>query len=119
MMPQPSPTVPAGYVAGSITVPANTVANVLALIQAQLAANCPGTAVEFQIAADVGNAQPVKAGAASKIGGVLSATNWAYELLPGGAARGYRSAYPGTNTPIGDLQVLSTAIAVLHVEVIA
>lgn len=104
--------------AGSITLAANTVANVLQLIQAQLADNCPGTAVEFQISADETNAQPVMAGAASKIGGPLSATNWAYELKPGCTARGYRSTYPGTSTPIGELQVFSTAAAILHVEVV-
>ena len=113
-----NPASPAGYVAGSITLAANTVANVLALIQAQLAPNCPGTAVEFQISGDAANTQPVMAGAASSLGGPLSATNWAYELKPGCTARGYRSAYPGTSTPIGELQVFSTAAAVLHVEVV-
>lgn len=115
----PSPTIPTAYVAGTITLPANTVSNVLALIQAQLAPNCPGTAVEFQIAADAANTAPVQAGARSRLGGPLSATNWAYELEAGSTARGYRSAYPGTNTPLGELQVFSTAVAVLHVEVIA
>lgn len=114
----PSPTVPAGYVAGTINLPAGTVSSLLTLIQAQLATNCPGTAVEFQIAADVGNSGSVYAGASSSIRGPLSATNWAYELTPGGAARGYRSAYPGTNTPLGNLQLFSVSAAVLHVEVL-
>lgn len=113
----PNPTVPAPYVAGTITVPSGTVSNVLALVQAQLAPNCPGTAVEFQIAADAANAQNVYVGAASQLGGPLSATNWAYILTPGGTARGYRSSYPGTSTPLGEIQVLSTASAILHVEV--
>jgi hypothetical protein len=115
----PSPTVPAAYVAGTITLPANTVANVLALIQAQLAPNCPGAGIEFQISADASNTAPVQAGARSQLGGAVSATNWAYQLAAGGAARGYRAAYPGTYTPLGELQVFSTAAAILHVEVFA
>lgn len=114
----PSPAVPAGYVAGMLNLPANTVSNLLALIQAQLAPNCPGTAVEFQVSSDAGNTGAVFVGAASQLRGPLSATNWAYQLEPGGAARGYRSAYPGTNTPLGELQLLSATAAVLHVEVL-
>jgi hypothetical protein len=114
-----SPIAPTGYVAGTINLPANVVSGVLALIQAQLAANCPGTAVEFQIAADAGNAQVVYVGAASTLGGPLTIANWAYQLTAGGPARGYRAAFPGTQTPLGQIQVLSTAAAQLHVEVFA
>jgi hypothetical protein len=86
-------------------------------VQDQLQENTPGTAVEFQVAADAANTSSVYAGAASYRGGPVSATNWAYQLTPGGAARGYRAAFPGTNTPLGQLQLFSPATAVLHVEV--
>jgi hypothetical protein len=112
----PSAAVPVPYVAGTLTVPANTVMNVLALIQAQLAPNCPGTAVEFQINADATNTGNVYVGAASQFGGAVSASNWAYQLTPGGEARGYRSTYPGTNTPLGEIEVFSPAPAILHIE---
>jgi hypothetical protein len=113
----PNAAVPCPYVAGTITLAANTVASLLELVQTQLAPNCPGTAVEFQVAADAANTSSVYAGAASNVRGPLSVTNWAYQLTPGGAARGYRAAFPGTNTPLGQLQLFSPAAAVLHIEI--
>lgn len=114
-----NPATPVGYIAGNISLAANTVSNLLTLIQQQLEPNCPGTAVEFQIAADAGNTQVVNVGARSRIGGPVSAINWAYQLVAGGTARGYRSVYPGANTPIGQLQLFSTAAAVIHCEIVA
>lgn len=118
MTPTPSrnPSIPAPYVAGNISVPANTVSNLLSLIQATIAVNCPGTSSELQLIADSSNTAPVFVGAANAAG-PLSATNYAYQLTATGPPRVYRSAYPGTNTPIGELQVFSTAVSVLHVEV--
>jgi hypothetical protein len=113
----PSAAVPPSYVAGAITVPAGVVSNLLSLIQAQIAPNCPGTATEFLIAADAGNAGAVSVGAASLVSGALSSTNYAYRLTPASPPRVYRSTYPGSNTLIGEMQVLSAAAAVLHVEV--
>lgn len=113
----PNASLPAAYVAGAISVPAGVVSNVLTLIQAQLAPNCPGTAVEFQIGPDPGNSGSVSVGAFSQLNGPLSATNYAYRLTPTGLPRIYRSTYPGSSTPIGDLQVWAAAAAVLHVEV--
>lgn len=112
----PSPSIPAPYVAGSVWVPAQ-VANLLELIQQQLAPNCPGTAVEFVIAADEGNADPVLVGAASALGGPLTEENYAFKLTAAGPPRIYRSTYPGTSTPIGELQVLAASASMLHVEV--
>jgi hypothetical protein len=112
----PSPSIPAAYVAGSVWVPAQ-VANLLELIQQQLAPNCPGTAVEFVIAADEGNADPVLVGAASSLGGPLTQDNYAFKLTASSPPRIYRSTYPGTSTPIGELQVLAASSSVLHVEV--
>lgn len=108
---------PAPYVAGNVTLPAGVVANLLELIQDQIQANCPGTAVEFMIQADPANGGAVSFGAASQLGGPLSGTNYAYKLSPTSPPRVYRSSYPGTSTPIGELQVLATTAAVLHVEV--
>lgn len=108
---------PAAYVAGSISVPAGAVANLLTLIQAQLAANCPGTAVEFLIAADPGNSGSIAVGAASALQGPLSDTNYAYKLTASSPPRLYRSSFPGTSTPIGELQVFAASPAILHVEV--
>ena len=48
-------SLPAPYVAGKITVPANTVVNLLDLIQQQVQVNCPGTCAEFMLTADTGN----------------------------------------------------------------
>lgn len=112
-----TPSIPASYVAGSVTLPAGQVANLLDLIQQQLAPNCPGSATEFLIAADASNAGSVTVGAASALNGPLSPTNYAYKLTANSAPRIYRSTYPGSSTPIGELQVLATNQAVLHVEV--
>ena len=62
-------------------------ASLLALIQSQLSPNCPGTAVEFLIAADPANGGPVLVGGASSIGGPLTETNYAYELTPSSPPR--------------------------------
>lgn len=112
-VPMPATTaIPAPYVGGTIVVPAGQPANLLQLIQQQLQPNCPGSSVELVLSAE----SSVFIGSASAIGGPLSDTNYAFELLPG-TPRIYRSGYPGNSTPIGDLQVFATAAAELHVEV--
>jgi len=111
------PQIPAPYVPGSVFVPAGAVSNLLALIQQQLSPNCPGTAVEFLIAADTTNAGSILVGGASSLGGPLTQDNYAYELTPTSPPRIYRSTYPGGNTPVGELQVLAPAGGYLHVEV--
>lgn len=113
----PNASIPAPYVAGRITLTPNVVANVLDLIQAQLAYNCPGAASEFMIAADASNTGSVNVGAAGQLSGPLSVTNYAYRLTPTGTPRFYRASYPGNYTPLGELQVLATSPAILHVEV--
>jgi hypothetical protein len=107
-----TPSIPAPYVGGTIFVPAGVPSNILQLIQQQLQPNVTGSSAEFKLTAD----DAVFVGAASAIGGPLSDTNYAYELLPG-ETRLYRTSFPGDNTPIGDLQVFASAAAVLHVEV--
>jgi hypothetical protein len=112
-----NPTIPPAYVAGAVNITAATVQNLLALIQAQLAANCPGTAVELMLTADAANTAAISVGAASTIKGALSASNYGYQLpATGGVTRVYRSTYPGNQAPVGEIQVFSTAAAVLHVE---
>jgi hypothetical protein len=110
--PPPIPSVPPPYVGGTVWTPAGTVANLLLLIQQQLAPNCPGTCVEFRLEADA----EVYVGAASSIGGALTTTNYAYALAAA-TPRLYRSNFAGSSTPIGDLQVLASVATALHVEV--
>jgi len=113
---QPRPSVPVPYVAGRVQLVANTVANLLTLVQQYLEPDCPGAAVEVALTADAGNSGNIYLGAYSYLGGPLTATNWGYELKPGDV-RVYQSTYPGSSTPLGAVQVLATSAAVLHVEV--
>jgi len=113
---QPRPSVPVPYVAGRVELEANTVANLLVLIQGQLELDCPGAAVEVALTADAANSGSVYLGAYSHLGGPLTASNWGYELKPGDV-RVYQSTYPGSSTPLGALQVLAASQAVVHVEV--
>ena len=113
---QPRPSVPVPYVAGRVVLVANTVANLLTLVQGQLEPDCPGAAVEVALTADAANGGSVYLGAYSYLGGPLTATNWGYELKPGDV-RVYQSTYPGSSTPLGAVQVLATGQAWLHVEV--
>src|SRR5215467_3672210 len=112
-----TPSIPASYVAGRVTLEAGKVENLLELIQKQLAANCPGSATELSLWAGAGNTGSISVGAVSFIGGPLTSTNCAYRLTPSSAPRVYRSTFPGNSTPLGELQVLATSAAVLHVEV--
>lgn len=114
-----SPLFPAGYVAGTITISAGqagTPQQLLALIQAQLDANCPGAGYEVAVSNDINSNQTLYVGRQSALGGPLSATNYGYALTAGGA-RIYRSGYPGSHSPIGDLQVLFAAAGSFHVEI--
>lgn len=113
----PRPSVPTPYVAGTIAIPPNQPVSLLALIQDQIAPDCPGTSVEFLLYADPTNVAPVWVGAASRLGGAVNTVQSAYNLTPMGEPRLYRSGYPGTSTAIGVVQVLSQAPAKLHVEV--
>ena len=108
------PSIPAPYVPGAVDVPAGQVWSLLYLIQKQLSPNCPGTSASFTISAEGGT---VYVGGASAIGGPLSATNYAYKLEDGDPPVRYQSSYPGGSTPVGELQVLATGGATLHVEV--
>lgn len=107
------PQIPTSYVGGTVLVPAGQPASLLLLIQLQLDPNCPGTSAEFSLSTE----DDIFVGASSKIGGPLSATNFAYQLTPDNSPRTYRSTYPGNNTPIGELQVFASGGGSLNVEV--
>ena len=110
----------ASYVAGKIDLTAGVVGNLLDMIRDPINGinpNCPGSATEFTLRADPANAGAIAVGAASPVGGPLSATNYAYLLTATSPPRIYRSTYPGNSTPLGDLQVLASSAAILHVEV--
>lgn len=110
----PRPSTPTTYVAGRITLPANTVQNLLVLIQRQLDPNCPGGPREVRLTVVSGG--NIYIGAASPLGGALSATNCAYSLAAG-QSRTYKSNYPGSNVALGNLQVLASSATQLNVEV--
>lgn len=108
-----TPQIPTSYVGGTVLVPAGQPASLLLLIQLQLDPNCPGTSAEFSLSTE----DDIFVGAPSKIGGPLSATNFAYQLTAGNSPRIYRSTFPGNNTPIGELEVFASGGGSLNVEV--
>jgi hypothetical protein len=111
------PLLPSGYVGGTITISAGQAGSpqsLLALIQAQLDSNCPGTGQEVDLQTDSSGALYV---GASNLVGPLSATNYAYELVSGGASRTYRSSFPGFSSPVGSLSVFMAAAGTFHVEI--
>jgi hypothetical protein len=112
----PNPSIPVGYVAGTLILPLNAPLSLLLLIQNQLEPDCPGSATELQLIAGAGS--QLYFGAASRVGGPLSPTNYAYQLQPG-FARLYRSTYPGNSVPLGELQVYAAgnSATYLYVEV--
>lgn len=86
----------------------------LALIQAQLDPNCPGAARAFEIQAA---AATIYIGR-QNLAGALSPSNYGYELVAG-ANKSYGSSFPGSNAPVGDLQVYMAAAGTFNVEVLA
>ena len=112
------PLFPTGYVAGTITISAgqaNVPQQLLALIQAQLDLNAPGAGYEVNLQTDASG--PLYIGRQSTLGGALSSTNYGYTLPAGGSSRTYRSGFPGSHSPVGDLMVLMTAAGTFHVEI--
>ena len=112
-----TPSIPAPYVAGHIQLEPGVVLNLLELIQKHLQKNCPGSATELRLEADHGNFGSIYVGSASAIGGPLTTQNCAYRLTPSSGPRIYRSTYPGSSVPIGDLQVRCQMGCGLRVEV--
>lgn len=111
-----NPLVAPAYTAGTISISAGKVSNLLAVIQAQLEPNQSGGALGITITADQANAGTVYVGAASTLGGPLSAVNYGYALNPTGQS--YRNT-PGAGfaAPVGQIQLLSPQSAILHVEI--
>jgi hypothetical protein len=111
------PLLPVGYVGGTVTISAGQAGaplNLLALIQAQLDANCPGSGQEINIQTDASG--PLYIGR-NNLFGPLSATNYGYQLPAGGFSRTYRSGFPGASSPVGDLWVFMAGAGTFHVEV--
>ena len=114
----PRPSVPCPFVCGSVDVPANQAVSLLSLIQNQVTRDCPGTSTQFTLSASPTNMAPVWLGAFMQIAGALTIKSFGSFLTPMGEPRIYRSSYPGTQTPIGLIQVFSEAPAKLHIEVV-
>jgi len=94
--------VSSAYVAGTITLAnANQVYNILALVRAQLDANCPGAARSFNLYATHANTAQVLVGSSA-----MTATSYAYSLNPDDMHE-YESTYQ--NIPFGYLSAMSTA----------
>jgi hypothetical protein len=113
----PAPSIPPPYVAGAILVPAGVVSNLLNLIQEQLFHNCPGTATEVKMWASPSNVGSITVGAATQLNGPLTMDNYAFKLSPTGPEKTYRSTYPGSSVPLGDIQVLAQNEQKMHIEV--
>ena len=115
-----SPLFPAGYVAGTITFSGASPVQLLGLIQAQLDPNSPGAGQEVTLQTDASG--PLYVGEANKIG-ALSTSNYGYVLdkaqagFVAGASRTYRTSFPGSHSPVGDLMVLMADGQTFHVEV--
>lgn len=107
------PLLPAGYVAGTITLPDGSPHNLLTLIQAQLDPNCKGAAQQVGLQAD--DSGTLYVGRNSPLGGALSTSNYGYALTSG--SQTYRTSFPGDKAPIGDLEVLIEGGGTFHVEV--
>jgi hypothetical protein len=128
----PRPSVPVPFAAGTVKVPAGAPMSLLDLIHQQINRDVPGTSTQLTISADPCNQTPVYLGAfmgnplqqdesePSNAGrpGPLSATNYGQMLSPMGEPIEYRSSYPGTQSPIGVLQVFSEAAAKIHIVVV-
>jgi len=113
-----TPLIPSGYVAGTITISAGQAGspqNLFDLIRAQLDPNCVGVGREINIQNDFASGT-LYIGGPNPILGALSTSNYGYALVPG-AARTYRSSFPGNAASVGDLQVLLAATGTFHVEV--
>ena len=106
---------PSGYVAGTITLSDSLPHQLLTLIQSQLDPNAAGAGYEVDLQTDASGALYV--GRQSQLGGVLSSTNYGYQLPAGGSSRTYRSGVTGAHSPVGDLQVLMVGGGTFHVEI--
>jgi|SRR5215467_6576307 len=112
-----TPSIPAPYVSGTLQLEPGVVWNLLELIQNHLQKNCPGSATELRLEADPANFGSIYVGSASQLGGPLTGQNCGYRLTPTSGPRVYRSTYPGSSVPLGDLQVRCQSGCGLRVEV--
>lgn len=126
------PSVPLPFAAGTLKVPAGAPVALLDLIHAQINRDVPGTSTQLKIQSDPCNVAPVYFGcymgnplqasasepANASRPGPLSAQNYGFFLTPMGEPIDFRSSFPGTQSPIGVLQVFSEAPAKIHVTVV-
>jgi hypothetical protein len=113
------PLQPPAYIAGTITISAaqaNTPQQLLALIQAQLDANCPGVCRAMSVQID----NTVLYGGCQSQGGTstaLSTSNYGWELTSTFPIKTWGSDFPGSQVPIGNMQIFMAA-GTFHVEVL-
>ena len=126
------PSVPVPFAEGTLRIPAGQPVALLDLIHQQINRDVPGTSTQFTISSDPCNVAPIYLGAFmgnplqqdetepanAARPGALSATNYGRLLTAQGDPIVYRSSYPGTQSPIGVLQVFSEAPAKIHIEVV-
>jgi hypothetical protein len=108
-----TPLVPLGYVAGTLAITGGAPVNLIDLIVAQLDVNCDRGARNVIIQA---GGAALFIGTATTLGGALSATNYGRTLATGLIAE-YHSNFPGSNSPLGSLQVFMASSGSCHVEV--
>ena len=114
----PRPSVPAPYIAGRLTLEPGKPHNLIDLIHEQLGLDAPGSSTEFRIWANPSNKAPIWVGAYMPKTGPLSVHQYAYSLTPMQEPIVYRSSYPGTQTPVGRLQLFSEVECKIHVEIV-
>lgn len=107
-----TPLVPIGFIAGTITTTSSP-QNVLDLIVAQLDANVDRGARNLLIQA---GSAACFLGGPSTTGGAMSSTNYGLTLAAG-TWQLFTSNFPGSNTPIGSMQVLTASAGSVHVMV--
>ena len=109
-----TPLVPIGYIAGKLAITGGAPVNLIDLIVAQLDVNVDRGARKVVIQRDSAD---LFVGTKTTLGGALSATNYGMTLTTTVPIFRYDSNFPGSNSPLGSLQVFSTADGACHVQV--
>jgi hypothetical protein len=117
-----APLLPPSYIAGTITISASqasTPQELLTLIQAQLDANCPGVcrALSLQIDTTVLYGGCQSQGGTGGTSTALSTSNYGWELTSTFPIKTWGSDFPGSQVPVGNMQIFMAA-GTFHVEVL-
>ena len=126
------PSVPCPFAAGTVDVPSMQPVSLLDLIHRDINRDVPGTSTQFTIFPDPRNQAPVYFGAFmgnplqrdehepsnEPRPGKLDFRNYGRSLTPQGDPIEFYASYPGTQTPIGVIQVFSEPPAKLHVVIV-